>query len=902
MLPLLDADTLQGFREEVESYLPAIRAALEDESRVAEACRLAHSIKGAAALVGMEELATVAEQTRRTFEQGGLPEPERSFERISAVEVLETAIEQSFATASLTTESPIDPEPPSPRDGDARAAALEPRDLWISDLEEVSADLLATFQQEAEELLSSIGDALRSLRKRPADRSLTEPLRRHVHTLKGASGMVGLHNAGKLAHRLEDCLDRLNCDGTALDEETLALLQSGADLLEELCIPGPRSANLRDRTVALHHKIAGLGASPLERLGDAVQGKQPVPSAEINATASEETSGGPSRPGSRLSVDRIDELLRLSGEATGNHAALESAQAATAQQIEEIRKVSRRLQQLAERLESRQAQTQPVSRRPQSAESAATPSHTDFDELELDRYTELGLLACDLTELAAAVAGAGNRMRSLGSDLVQGIKQLGRLNAETQDRLMQLRMAPLSSLRRRLERTVRVTASASGKQVEFEMQGDVSLDQSVLNALVGPLDHLLRNAVDHGVEDAELRRERGKPAHGTIRLRVWLEGVQAAIDLTDDGGGFDLERLRAKAVEAGLLDPAAASQASSEQLHRFAFHAGLSTADRLSETSGRGVGLDAVRSSILALSGAIRVRSEPGGGAVFSLRLPTSLAAARLLLVRAADQTFALPLYSVTRVLRTTLSEVCFEGDRPTLSAGNEQWPLVDLNEALGLPKRSVEEDFPALLIEAGDQRYALAVERLLESRDAVIKSLGPLLRSARGLSGATVLGDGSVCLVLNPAQLTEPKTEEPEDPAEPAVERRLEILVVDDSLSVRTVAGSVIESRGWRALTARDGLEALEALETLPQPPDAVLLDVEMPRMDGYELLTALRSLPRYQELPVVMLTSRAGDKHRERAFALGANNYLIKPFEPESLLEALAAAASQLPAGGER
>jgi len=901
MQPLLDADTLQGFRNEVEGYLPAIRAALEDESRVAEACRLAHSIRGAASLVGMTELAAVAEQARRSFEREELPEPDRSLERLSAVEKLEESISEQLGAVAAAAGPDIETEEPFLAAGGGSSIPLEPQEMWVSDREEVPADLLGTFQSEAEELLAAISDQLAGLRKQPGDRSLTEPLRRHVHTLKGAAGMVGLRNAGKLAHRLEDCLDRLHSDSGALDEHTLGLLQSGADLLEELCIPGPRPADLRDRTVAFHRAVAELGAAPLERLADAILGGPATAVVEPDVAA-DQTPGGAARAASSLPVERIDELLRLSGEITGNQASLESWQASALREVDEIRDAARKLQQLAERLEDRQATTRPAGRKPQSAAPPpANPAHKAFDELELDRYTELGLLARDLSELAAAIAGAGQRIGGAGASLVQGIKQLGRLNAETQDRLMQLRMAPLSSLRRRLERTVRVTASASGKRVEFAMEGDVSLDKSVLDALAGPLEHLLRNAVDHGVEDAELRLERGKPAQGSIRLRAWLEGVQAAIDLTDDGGGFDLERLRHKAVLAGLLDPAAAPQATPEQLHRFAFHPGLSTASRLSETSGRGVGLDAVRSSILGLSGAMRVRSEPGRGTTFSLRLPTTLAAARLLLVRAAEQTFALPLYAVTRVLRSRIADVEAVGDGLTLAAGDERLPLIYLNEALGLPPGAVDEGFPVLLVEAGDQRYALAVERLLESRDAVIKSLGPLLRSVRTLSGATVLGDGSVCLVLNPAQLTETQTAAAREPDAPALQRPLQILVVDDSLSVRMVAGGVIESHGWRALTARDGLEALEALEGLPQLPDAVLLDVEMPRMDGYELLAALRSLPRYEALPVVMLTSRAGDKHRDHAFALGADAYLIKPFEPEVLRSALSD-ASRLRAGGER
>lgn len=869
----LDADLLQGFRDEVEGYLPAIHAAVADPSRRAEAGRLAHGIKGAASMVGLTQLAAEAAELERCLEES----PDSNADVEAAVSCLDAAVRSAFRSApAIASEQSSDPPAPS--------LGFDAAEAWTSDYETVPADLVSTFQQEAEELLASIGDALGKLRAQPDDRSLAEPLRRHVHTLKGAAGMVGLRNASKLSHRLEDCLDRLHSGGAESLEQACELLQAGADVLEELCVPGERSAALRQRTLELHQAVAALGSAPLDRLARAVSGEQaPV----VSAAQKAESEAG--AQGFRTPVEGVDEMLRLSSELNGSHAALDSYRDAWSGEVGQMGAVARTLQQLAERLTSRQLQGRSPAATHKNGASAG------FDELELDSYTELALISRDLTELAAEVAGAGARLRSVGSELNQGLRRFGRLNAELQDRLMQLRMAPLSSLRRRLERTVRVTASARSKHVELAMEGDVELDKSVLDAIVGPLEHLLRNAVDHGIESGERRRGLGKPARGRIRLRAWLEGFQAAVELADDGGGFDLDRLRSKAIDAGLLAADRASDATAEHLHRLAFHPGLSTAKAVSEISGRGVGLDAVRSAIAALNGSITVRSEPGAGATFSLRLPTTLAAARLLQVQAAGQTFGIPLYSVTRVLRANLRDVEMSGEGLTLRNPAGKLPLVYLNESLGLESSPLKETFPALIVEAGEQRYVLAVEGWTESRDAVIKSLGPLLSNVRGVSGATMLGDGGVCLVLNPAQLYAEAEAPPEQSGAHKSAEPFQAMVVDDSRSVRTVACNVIQSYGWKTAAARDGLEALEALEIAERLPDVLLLDVEMPRMDGYELTAALRASARLRHLPIVMLTSRAGEKHRQRAFELGADQYLVKPFEPAGLMAALAKAVAQ-------
>jgi chemosensory pili system protein ChpA (sensor histidine kinase/response regulator) len=867
MQPLLDADLLQGFRDEIESCLPAIRAAADDPNRRAEAQSLAHGVRGAASIMGLQTLAAEAGALESALRQAIAAERSDSTGPAAAIKRLEAAVHEALGSCrSAPTPAAISPQ-----------AVLNPAEAWTSDHESVPDDLLPTFREEAEELLASIADALRSLRGAPEASSPPETLRRHLHTLKGAAGMAGLRNASKLAHRLEDCLE-------SWEPSRIDLLQAGADLLEELCVPGSRSPELRRRALALHNAIATTTASPVSALAAALESEQ------SDATSSQPRPAASSKL-FRTPVERIDELLRLAGERVIVHTALQAVQDRWAKELHAFGAVSRQLRRLAEQL-AQSAETPVASGTATRARPRAVPGpSTGFDELELDRYSELSLLAGDLSEAAAEIAAAGTRMEKLRADLNQGLREIGRLHAQSRDRLMQLRMAPLSSLRRRLERTARATAEACGKQTELVLDGDVELDKSVLDAVVGPLEHLLRNAVDHGLEAPAERLRRCKLPMGRIRISARLEGVQAVIELADDGAGFNLEKLHEQALRADLVKPGD-EPLNPEELHRLAFLPGMTTTAEVSEISGRGVGLDAVRSAVISLGGSLSVRSTPGAGAVFVLRLPTSLVAARVLLVEAADQTFAVPLYSVTRVLRVAADEIDHRAGSPYLRVDGEALPLVSLNEALGLTGAPAAASFPALALSAAEGRYVLAVDRLLESRDAVIKSLGPLLANVPGFRGATLLADGAVCLVLNPASLLTAAR-----PAQPASASRaaLRILLVDDSPSVRAAAAKVLEGQGWNVHTSRDGQEALTSLARLAaagEPPDALLLDVEMPVMDGYELTAALRASRSYSRLPIVMLTSRAGDKHRRRALELGANDYLVKPFDPARLVAALSAA----------
>jgi chemosensory pili system protein ChpA (sensor histidine kinase/response regulator) len=537
---------------------------------------------------------------------------------------------------------------------------------------------------------------------------------------------------------------------------------------------------------------------------------------------------------------------------------------------------------------------------PQRLAAAEGAPPLGFDALEFDRYTELHVLSMELAESASDLSAVSAEVATSLGDFDGDLTRLGRLSSDLQNRLMRLRMVPLSQLSSRLHRAVRATAEQEGKLVELAVEGEtVELDKTVLEALADPLLHLLRNAVAHGIEPAALRRAVGKSERGRIHVQASQEGTQVTVRVSDDGVGMDAQALGAAAVASGHLAAAEAAALSYDQAIELAFLPGLSTAGALSEVSGRGVGLDVVRAGAQRANGTVSVRSTPGHGTTFAIRLPMTLSVARVLMVRAGGESFAVPLSAVAQILRVERTAIERIDGSPVLSLDGRSYPYLHLGDRLRLTPgaEASSPQMPVLILALGDRRAALAVDQVGQAREVVAKSLGPLLRRVSGISGATLTGDGEVVLIVNPGELVGEEGDEssavaawpagaPSASAGAEASRALQVLVVDDSLSVRRVLANLLRGVGWNPVPARDGLEALELLEGADQAPDAILLDIEMPRMDGYELTARLRGMPEFAAVPIVILTSRAGEKHRRRAFELGATDYLVKPYEDATLV----------------
>jgi chemosensory pili system protein ChpA (sensor histidine kinase/response regulator) len=453
-------------------------------------------------------------------------------------------------------------------------------------------------------------------------------------------------------------------------------------------------------------------------------------------------------------------------------------------------------------------------------------------------------------------------------------------------------MVPFQRHVPRLARIVRQTASESEKLAELVVEGgEGELDRQVLECMLPPFEHLLRNAVIHGIEPPEIRRERGKPAVGRVTVTLQREGSEVLVQVADDGAGLDLDSIRRKAYEQGLL--AEGQEVSDVDAAELILHPGLTTVGELTQAAGRGVGLDVVANELKKLGGSMRIESVPEQGTRFLLRLPYTLAITNALIVAVGEETFALPLPTVegvTRVAKDKLLELLTE-DQPSIDYGGVSYRVQHLGTFVGAaPSALPEEDSSAalILIRAGDNSTALLTDALEDSREVVVKTLGSQITSVPGVSGATILGDGRIIVILDMGTLVRAQNAAAgRAPAPIRLEQQITALVVDDSITVRRVTQKLLERYGVRVLTARDGLDAVGVIQD--HEPDIILLDIEMPRMDGYQFATHVRNDPRIENVPIIMITSRSGEKHRARAIEIGVNDYLSKPYQEGQLKTAI-------------
>ena len=456
---------------------------------------------------------------------------------------------------------------------------------------------------------------------------------------------------------------------------------------------------------------------------------------------------------------------------------------------------------------------------------------------------------------------------------------------------MRTRMVPFDGLLPRLRRVVRQASGELGKQVQLKLDGTQGeLDRNVLERMTAPLEHMLRNSVAHGLELPAQRKQAGKPEEGTIHLAVRREGSEVVLEVGDDGAGLDRVAIRRRGEERGLVRSDAVL--SDADLDLLILQPGFSTADEVSRLAGRGVGMDVVASEVRQLGGTLDIRSTPGKGVTFTLRLPQTLAVTQAVFVRIGETSFAVPIASVRGVGRIARDQLAgLDGADPVYRYGGEDYAVHDLGTLLGHAPAKAEShlQMPVLLIRAGELRAAVTVDQVVGNREIVVKPVGPQVASVPGIFGATIMGDGRVVVILDVAPLVRRQAALPRDHVPVLVpvpeQRRVPlVMVVDDSITMRKVTGRVLERHNFEVITAKDGLDALERMADIV--PDLMLLDIEMPRMDGYELATAMKADPRLRNVPIAMITSRTGDKHRQRAFDLGVNRYLGKPYQEPELL----------------
>jgi len=527
----------------------------------------------------------------------------------------------------------------------------------------------------------------------------------------------------------------------------------------------------------------------------------------------------------------------------------------------------------------------------QSRLSVVDEREREFDPLEFDRYTRLQELTRLMAEsLHDATAIQQSLLRNLG-ETDAALSLQARISREVQQELMRMRAVPFAILDERLYRIVRQTARELGKKAELDIRGSqVELDRSVLERIGAPLEHMLRNALAHGIELPPVREGAGKPDTGRVRVDLRQESNEIVLTVSDDGAGIDAARLRARAVERGLLAPDEEPDAAA--LNQLIFASGLSTADAVTELAGRGIGMDVVRNEVTGIGGRVEVESAAGQGTTFTVYLPLTLAVTQAVLVRAAGSVLAVPSAMVEQVLRLKSDALAAHYAAGQVEFQERAYPLYGLAALLGAGAvASPGAHHSVLLLRSGAQRIALQVDELVGNEEIVVKNIGPQLARVPGVSGATVLADGAIVLIVNPVALTQRMRAAPDQGGLPAVAPisvQPVIMVVDDSLTVRKATGRLLEREGYQVITAKDGLDALEQMKVVM--PSVLLADIEMPRMDGFDLARQVRSDPVTRHLPIVVISSRTAEKHRNQAAQIGVNAFLGKPYSEAELLRQIA------------
>ena len=794
---------------------------------------------------------------------------------------------------------------------------------------EIPTQLLESFFEEAEEHLEDLGRSLNILDKQVKKTVDISPdmleeirrIRRSVHTLKGAAAVIGFQNFATYAHNLEDLLDWLFEEASEISPEMVAILAESSDLLERAitdpqllsCDKAQTLKNKYERFMELNRSMkearygkykSGADLNPFLKTesftAERIQGDLFGDTSQLDGfnqlDATSETS---LRFTKTLKVDmaRFDDLVNLSGELIIALSAFDQKMEAFNDSVNDLELYRERLKQIARDLEVsyevealEQLRSVPEFSMAHNSIVRQSGDFEDFDTLELDRYSELNLIIRTLNESAVDVGALHSQLSNLHSDFDGRLTRQRVILSELQDKMMQVRMTPMSTITNKLRRTLREVAGNLNKKAELVVIGEnIELDRLIWEKILDPLMHLLRNAIDHGVEPQNERRSLGKPLVAAIKLEAAREGNQVVIRISDDGAGLNFKAIQSRVREMGLFDNV--EKMSTEELSQFIFYPGFSTRSEVSQISGRGVGMDVVKENIQGLKGVIQVRSEKGKGTEFTIRIPLTLAAVQALLFNVDGQTYAVSLNEISEIVRLDPENI-LGPNKDALRLKDEVLPLFSLRDLTSPEKVGVETiptgDNPVtLIVETSGQRGAVEIDALVGQKEIVIKSLGSHLRRVRGVSGATIMGDGSVIPILNLGELLWSQTAmmaDPQTDSEPILMKPLTIMVVDDSVSIRQVVSRLMEEQGWKVLTAKDGIDAFDKLSE--HRPDLIVLDIEMPRMNGYEFLGALKTQIGFDDIPVVMLTSRTADKHREKAKALGAKGFIVKPYNDDEFV----------------
>ncbi|HSE13402.1 MAG TPA: Hpt domain-containing protein [Rudaea sp.] len=864
------------------------------------------AVEEPAALEAQAEAAADAPQAERAAEAAP-PSPTRRVEPAYAP-MLAASMAESLTEAPVLAED-VQPE-----------GKLE--------LAEMDEDLLEIFVQEGADILDHSDSLMAGLRAAPHDRELVGGLQRDLHTLKGGARMAGLAPIGDLSHAMESLLDAISENRRVMDRITVESLERGFDRLHglvqrvakrqaiampvhaiarfeglvsgELPVAAPAPEPIAEAPAA---ETAGVEAAPVPTVNEAAPATAPPRPAPRPLPRFEEEEIQPRAPQEMIRVrsDLLDSLVNYAGEVSIYRSRLEQQISTFRFNLVEFETTVSRLRDQLRKLEL-ETEAQILSRYQREAEA----TESVFDPLELDRFSQLQQLSRALAESVSDLTSIQGLLDDLTRQSETLLLQQSRVSSDLQEGLMRTRMVPFDSLVPSLRRTLRQAAQELGKRAQLKVEGaQGEMDRNLLERMKAPFEHMMRNALAHGIESPEERLAANKPLDGTVGIQVSREATEVVLRVSDDGRGLDRDAIRRKAIERGILKPDV--QLSDRDLYGFILETGFSTAEHVTQLAGRGVGMDVVHNEIKQLGGSLAIDSRHGVGTTFVIRLPFTLAVTQAILVRLGEGTYAVPMSSVqgvVRIARSDLDRRLAEAN-PSYAYAGEDYLIYELSNLLNVPQSRISDEtqLPLLMTRTGDQRAAVRVDAVIGSREIVVKSVGPQISSVPGIFGATIMGDGSVVMILDLAPLVRrhaalrerveggevaaPAPVMPEPAPAAAARRQPLIMVVDDSITMRKVTTRVLERNEMDVVTAKDGLDAVEKLQE--KVPDVVLLDVEMPRMDGYELATYMKNDARLKYVPIIMITSRTGEKHRQRALEIGVERYLGKPYQEADLLRNL-------------
>ena len=912
--------------------------ALELHRPIAEsAVNLAHSLGGIAATVGFTALAEVARTLEHALahvklhDQGTAAHAEvfsdaaeeirRLLHQFAAgflkpsdpdlLQALKDIVASEFAAPALAAvaapeEALAEPATPGPGAASARAAAQ------VQD--HLDTDLFPIFQEEAEELMPALGTALRQWVARPDNLGARAEALRVLHTLKGSARLAGAMRLGEMVHTLESGIEALGQD--KLDSAQLEPLLGQFDRLQatlDALALAPRadvSQPLAEPEPASQSEMAALDAMVSAPL-DAAVSVQPVATSPGDASGAassveqltRQTPRGASTPLVRVRTQLLDRMLNQAGEVMISRSRLD---ARVVQMRSGLGELSGNLERLRQQLRDVEVQAESQM---QSRMAHAKDDGQGFDPLEFDRFTRVQELTRMMAESVNDVATVQRNLQRSLEGAEDDLNAQARQARDLQRDLLRTRMVEFESIAERLYGVVRQAAKEADKAVRLAIiGGNIEMDRGVLDRMTPAFEHILRNAVAHGIEDAATRKAAGKPANGTIALMVNQEGNDVVVSFHDDGGGLHLDKIRAKAIAKNLI--AADAKLNDSQAAQLLFTPGFSTASEVTELSGRGIGMDVVLTELNALGGLIETQSQTGVGTTFRLVLPLTTAVTQVLMLRMGELSFGVPSNLVETVLRAPQEAVQAAYQSGHYDMAGQELAFYWGGALLQMSGRSVEPEartMPVAILRSAGQRLALHVDEVLGNREVVVKNLGPQLARLPGLAGMSVLASGAVVLIYNPvalatvygtsaraltaaalqapgAGLVQAGAVAPQPPGAVGTALAPLVMVVDDSITVRRVTQRLLKREGFRVALANDGLHALEVLAQ--EKPTVVLSDIEMPRMDGFDLVRNIRSDATLRDLPVIMITSRIAQKHRDHAVELGVDHYLGKPYSEEELL----------------